>query len=160
MVVSNQGKEMKAVDIVYSELNGDDIIPFLVEVELVNNSFLQVKESLTRIGIPGKPGADGLPVLHQTCHILYKRGKYYICHFKMMFILDGKENTITESDIARQNRIIHLLQDWNLIKVIDPEMIDSPVCSLKTLKIVKHGERNEWKFVSRYEVGSIRKEIV
>lgn len=149
---------MKAVDIVGSELSGDSIIPFLVEVDLIDDSFLRVKESLTRIGIPGKPNGDGVPTLHQTCHILYKRGKYYICHFKTMFVLDGRDNTLTESDIARQNRIINLLQDWNLIKVVNPASIEEPVCSLKTLKVVKFSERNEWKFVSRYDIGSIRKE--
>ncbi len=149
---------MSAADIVGSNLKGDAIIPFLVEVELVGDSFLRVKESLTRIGIPGKPNHEnGLPTLHQTCHILYKRGKYYICHFKTMFVLDGKENTLTESDIARQNRIVNLLEDWNLVKVIESEMLH-PMCSLKTVKVVKHGERNEWRFVSRYDIGSIRKE--
>jgi hypothetical protein len=151
-----------AVDIVETDWKGDDIIPFLVEVELVNDSFLRVKESLTRIGIPGKPDFDqGFPTLHQTCHILYKRGRYFICHFKTMFVLDGKENTLVEADIARQNAIINLLQEWNLIKVVSPEMIADPVCSLKTLKVVKYSERDQWKFVSRYDVGSnMRKEAV
>lgn len=154
-----KGEEMKAVDIVGSRLKGDAIIPFLVEVQLVEDSFLRVKESLTRIGIAGKPDVEhGFPTLHQTCHILYKRGKYYICHFKTMFVLDGKENTLTESDIARQNRIASLLQDWNLVKVVRPETIADPVCSLKTLKVVKYNERDGWKFISRYDIGSIRKE--
>lgn len=149
-----------AVDIVGAKSKGDDILPYLVEVELVNDSFLRVKESLTRIGIPGKPkdGQD-YPTLHQTCHILYKRGRYYICHFKTMFVLDGKENTLVEADIARQNTIINLLQDWNLIKVVSPEMIAEPVCSLKTLKVVKFADSDDWRLVSRYDVGSnMRKE--
>lgn len=150
---------MRAADIVGSDLKGDAILPFLVEVELVDDSFLRVKESLTRIGIPGKPDSEnGFPTLHQTCHILYKRGKYYICHFKTMFVLDGRENTLSESDIARQNRIVSLLQDWNLVKVVKPEMIADPICSLKTLKVVKYGERGEWNLISRYDIGSIRKE--
>lgn len=152
---------MKASDIIGSEALGDEVIPYMVEVELVNDSFLRVKESLTRIGIPGKPndGSD-FPTLHQTCHILYKRGRYYICHFKTLFILDGKANTmIVSADIARQNTIINLLQDWNLVKVVKPDMIDDLTCSLKTLKVVKFADIDDWRLVSRYDVGSnMRKE--
>jgi hypothetical protein len=151
---------LKAVDIIGADSKVDDILPYLVEVELVGDGFLKVKESLTRIGIPGKPDFEhGFPTLHQTCHILYKRGRYYICHFKTLFLLDGKENTLVEADIARQNTIINLLQEWNLVKVVYPDMIEKPVCSLKTLKVVKYSERDQWKFVSRYDVGSnMRKE--
>ena len=149
---------MRAVDIVGSELKGDEIIPFLVEVEFPDHIFLRVKESLTRIGIPGvgratRPEAHK-PILNQTCHVLTKRGKYYICHFKTLFVLDGKENALTEGDIARQNLIIKLLQDWQLVRVVRPEMVAEPMCSLRTIKIVKYQDRDNWNFVSRYDVGA------
>jgi len=148
---------MKASDIIGTNKKGDDVMPLLVEVDLNNDNFLQVKESLMRIGIPGKPDEEGKPTLHQTCHILFKQGKYYVCHFKSLFVLDGKNNTIVDSDIARQNTIIKLLQDWNMIKVKNPDMIVDPICSLKTLKVVKHKDRNDWRFVSRYDIGSTKK---
>lgn len=144
----------KAVDLVGSTAKGEDIIPYLVEVELSEHIFLRVKESLMRIGIPGAPGKDGKPVLNQTCHILTKRGKYYICHFKSLFLLDGKENTLTNSDIARQNLIIRLLQDWQLVKVVNPDMISDPVCSLKTIKVVKYQDRDKWNLVNKYDIGA------
>lgn len=152
---------MRAVDIVGSDLKGDLIVPFLVEVVFSEHIFLRVKESLTRIGIPGiQRLSDGnsheahKPVLNQTCHVLSKRGKYYICHFKTLFVLDGKENNLTESDIARQNLIIKLLQDWQLVRVVKPEMIEEPVCSLKTIKIVKYQDRDNWKLANKYDVGA------
>jgi hypothetical protein len=148
---------MSAVAIVGSNAKGDQVIPFLVEVELVSANFLAVKESLERIGLPGKPNdIDGFPTLHQTCHILYKRGRYYICHYKHLFALDGKDTTLSRADIARQNTIIALLEEWGLIRVVSPMMIQKPTCSLRTLKVVKHKERHEWKFVSRYDLGSQR----
>lgn len=143
-----------SVDIVNSTLKRDDIVPFLVEVSIADDMFLRVKESLTRIGIPGMH--TDKPTLNQTCHILSKKGRYYICHFKTMFVLDGKENTLTEADIARQNLIIKLLQDWSLVKVIDPKMIESPMCSLKTIKIVKYQDRDQWSFVNRYNIGGVK----
>ena len=54
----------------------------------------------------------------QSCHILHKQGKYYIVHFKELFVLDGKETNITENDIARRNTISSLLQDWDLVTVL------------------------------------------
>jgi hypothetical protein len=147
----------KTSDIIGSDKKGDDIIPFLLEVDLSDHVFLRVKESLTRIGIPSK-NPTGAPYLSQTCHILSKRGKYYICHYKTMFVLDGKENRLTPSDIARQNRIAQLLQDWGLVKIVNPEMIGDHVCSLKSIKVVKYEDRENWKLVSKYDVGAcIRK---
>jgi len=46
--------------------------------------FLKVKETLTRIGISSRTEKK----LWQSCHILHKRGKYAIMHFKEMFIQD------------------------------------------------------------------------
>jgi hypothetical protein len=152
---------MQAVDIVGSELKFDEIVPFLVEVELSEHIFLRVKETLMRIGIPGKNAHhENKPTLIQTCHILTKRGKYYICHFKTLFILDGKDNNLTVADIARQNKVIKLLQDWGLVKIVKPEMIDNHICSLKTVKVVKYQDRENWNLVSKYDVGAcIRKGI-
>lgn len=145
----------KTTEIVGSELKGNDIVPFLLEVELAEHVFLRVKESLTRIGIPSKGATDeDFPRLLQTCHILSKQGKYYICHYKTMFVLDGKENRLTSSDIARQNRIAMLLQDWGLVKIVNTDSIGPHYCSLKTIKVVKYEDREKWKLVGKYEMGN------
>ena len=65
-----------------SKISVDD----LVEVKLAQpDDFLKVKETLTRIGISSRRENK----LYQSCHILHKRGKYYIVHFKELFSLDG-----------------------------------------------------------------------
>jgi hypothetical protein len=143
-----------SIDIVGSELSRDAIIPYLVEVSIPEGGFLQVKESLTRVGIPGGPGEDGKPKLYQTCHVLTKRGKYYICHFKTFFVLDGKKNNLTTGDISRQNLIAQLLEEWNLLSIVDRAVIGDNVCSLKTVKIVKFHDRDNWTLVSKYDVGA------
>lgn len=145
---------MSTIDIVRSELKGDDIIPFLLEVDIPENMFLRVKETLTRIGIPSKSSTGEMPHhLIQTAHILSKRGKFYIVHYKTMFILDGKENNLYDHDIARQNKVAQLLQDWGLIRIVNPEIIGADTCSLKTLKVVKYEDRDKWKLVSKYDIG-------
>ena len=51
----------------------------LVEIELEEqDDFLKVRETLTRIGIASRKDNT----LYQSCHILHKKGKYYIVHFK------------------------------------------------------------------------------
>ena len=79
-----------------------DIIESLIEVTLnKHDDFLKVKETLTRIGVASRHEK----VLFQSCHILHKRQKYYIVHFKELFKLDGKPSSLTEDDLARRNTI-------------------------------------------------------
>jgi hypothetical protein len=145
---------MKSVDIVDSLVKFDDVIPFLVEVEFDDSQFLRVKESLTRIGINAGLGENGKPNLTQTCHVLSKKGKYYICHFKTLFVLDGRDNKLTVSDIARQNLIIKLMQDWSLLTIVNPDMIKDPMCSLKTISIIKYQDVENWNLISKYDIGA------
>ena len=59
-----------------------------VEITLnEKDDFLKVRETLTRIGVSSRKDNK----LFQSCHILHKRGRYSIMHFKELFILDGLE---------------------------------------------------------------------
>ena len=126
----------------------------LVEVKLpAPDDFLKVKETLTRIGISSNKDKK----LYQSCHILHKRGKYYIVHFKEMFALDNLPTDITDNDIGRRNTICSLLEEWNLIKLVDPKQIEEPVVSLKQIKILPHKEKDEWELCPKYHMGKNRK---
>jgi len=81
-----------------------------------NDDFLKIRETLTRIGVASRKDRT----LYQSCHILHKRGKYYLVHFKELFALDGKESSISENDLARRNAIARLLEEWGLLKIIVP----------------------------------------
>ena len=96
------------------------MIDTLVEVLLLNDeNFLKIKETLTRIGIASRKDKK----IYQSCHILHKQGKYYIVHFKELFMLDGKINNFDDEDKSRRNTIVNLLEEWNLIKTVDPASI-------------------------------------
>ena len=56
----------------------DELVESLVEVYIKSEDFLRIKETLTRIGVASKREKK----IFQTCHILHKKGKYYIVHFK------------------------------------------------------------------------------
>jgi len=123
----------------------------LVEVTLnEQDDFLKVRETLTRIGVASKKDRT----LFQSCHILHKRGQYYIVHFKELFALDGKPTDITENDLARRNAIINLLQDWGLVTVVQPKQTEVPTpIFLSQVKIISHKEKDDWELVPKYNIG-------
>jgi len=121
-----------------------------IEVVLpTEDSFLKVKETLTRIGISSRKEKK----LYQSCHILHKKGRYAILHFKELFILDGKHNTLTDEDIARRNTIVNLLEEWELIKIKDPSKTKDPVASLNQIKIISFKDKNDWELTVKYNIG-------
>jgi hypothetical protein len=112
------------------------------------DSFLKIKETLTRIGVASRKDN----CLYQSCHILHKQGKYYLVHFKELFALDGKETNISTSDLSRRNTIAILLQDWNLLKVVDLEKT-ADRSSLSSIKILSYAEKSQWTLVQKYAIG-------
>tara|TARA_R100001591_G_scaffold70730_1_gene79149 strand:- start:129 stop:539 length:411 start_codon:yes stop_codon:yes gene_type:complete len=129
----------------------DDIFNGLgIEVSLEEREdFLKVKETLTRIGVSSRKENK----LYQSCHILHKRGRYVILHFKELFELDGLESNISDEDIGRRNTIVNLLEDWGLLKIIDVEDSKEPTVSLAKMKIIPHREKNDWELVPKYHIG-------
>lgn len=122
-----------------------------VEIFLDENSFLKVKETLTRIGIASNKNKT----LYQSCHILHKRGMYGILHFKELFILDNKQTDINDTDIQRRNYIVKLLADWKLITVADPSIITAEISPdiIKQVKILPHSQKADWKLIPKYTIG-------
>jgi hypothetical protein len=112
------------------------------------DDFLKVRETLTRIGVASRKDKT----LFQSCHILHKQGKYYITHFKELFALDGKNSSLTENDIQRRNTITLLLQDWNLIEVVQPTLVENKA-PLSQIKVLPFKEKSEWTLVAKYNIG-------
>jgi hypothetical protein len=95
-------------------------------------------------------------VLYQSCHILHKQGRYFIVHFKELFMLDGKPSTFTYDDYCRRNTIITLLSDWGLVRVLNAQSIKE-VTNLKQIKIISHAVKSQWDLRSKYSIGNIKK---
>lgn len=121
-------------------------------IEVILNQpddFLKVRETLTRIGIASQKEKK----LFQSCFILHKQSKYFIVHFKELFILDGKHSDISVEDIERRNTITALLQDWGLVEVVELSKIEKRA-SMSNIKIVSHSEKPNWKLVAKYTIGN------
>jgi len=122
----------------------------MVEIRLkVPDDFLKVRETLTRIGVASRNEKK----LYQSCHILHKQGKYYIVHFKELFLLDGKHSDFSENDKQRRNRIAKLLSDWGLIEIVDDTIVED-VSSISQIKILPHKDKSEWELIAKYSIGS------
>jgi hypothetical protein len=117
------------------------------------DDFLKVRETLTRIGVASRKDRK----LYQSCHILHKQGRYFIVHFKELFVLDGKPSTITENDIQRRNTIAVLLADWGLVTINSTEQAKDRA-PLRQIKVISHKERDEWELCPKYNIGNTRKD--
>lgn len=122
----------------------------LLEVNLKSeDDFLKVKETLTRIGVASRKEK----ILYQSCHILHKRGKYYIVHFKELFALDGKNTDFEDNDLARRNTITKLLQEWGLVQIVRASQAEQPTAPLSQIKIISYREKDEWELMAKYNIG-------
>jgi hypothetical protein len=123
----------------------------LVEIELNDDDdFLKIRETLTRIGIASRKDRS----LYQSCHILHKRGKYYIVHFKELFALDGKDTNFNENDQGRRNTIANLLAEWGLLSLVDVNKSAEVTVPLGQVKIISHKDKSEWNLVAKYNIGN------
>ena len=126
----------------------------LLEITLKqDDDFLKVRETLTRIGVASRKDKR----LYQSCHILHKKGKYYIVHFKELFSLDGKPTDFDESDLGRRNTIANLLAEWGLVQLVNKQRSEAPVAPRSQIKVISYGERNEWDLVTKYSIGNKKK---
>lgn len=132
----------------------NELLDSLIEVKIAEEEdFLKIKETLTRIGVASRKEKK----LYQSCHIFHKQGKYYIVHFKEMFLIDGKPSNFSEEDQGRRNKIIQLLQEWGLLKVVEPTNIEEPIVSMSQIKIINHKEKNDWTLEAKYNMGRKKK---
>lgn len=121
----------------------------MVEVLLKEpDDFLKVRETLTRIGVASRKEKK----LYQSCHILHKKGKYYIVHFKELFALDRKDTNFSLNDVQRRNRIVQLLSDWGLIELVKVTQIED-AAPLNQIKVIAYKDKGEWTLESKYNIG-------
>ena len=113
------------------------------------DDFLKVRETLTRIGVASRRDNK----LYQSCHILHKQGRYFIVHFKELFLLDGKKSNLEENDIARRNTIATLMSDWGLVSIENNQSVQ-PVAPLRQIKIIAFKDKDNWELCPKYNIGN------
>lgn len=113
------------------------------------DDFLKIRETLTRIGVASRKDNK----LFQSCHILHKQGRYFIVHFKELFLLDGKKSNLEENDLARRNTIATLMSDWGLVSIVSGQSVE-PLAQLRQIKIIPFKEKVKWELCPKYNIGN------
>ena len=113
------------------------------------DDFLKIRETLTRIGVASRKDNK----LYQSCHILHKQGRYFIVHFKELFLLDGKKSNLEENDVGRRNTIATLMSDWGLLAVENKEQLQ-PIAPLRQIKIISFKDKDQWELCPKYNIGN------
>ena len=113
------------------------------------DDFLKIRETLTRIGVASRKDNK----LYQSCHILHKQGRYFIVHFKELFLLDGKKSNLEENDVARRNTIATLMSDWGLLQIDSATKLE-PIAPLRQIKIISFKDKDEWDLCPKYNIGN------
>ena len=113
------------------------------------DDFLKIRETLTRIGVASRKDNK----LFQSCHILHKQGRYFIVHFKELFLLDGKPSNLIENDVQRRNTIATLLADWGLINIVNPD-VAKDLAPLRQIKVIPFKEKTQWELCPKYNIGN------
>lgn len=122
----------------------------MLEITLAEpDDFLKVRETLTRIGVASRKEQK----LFQSCHILHKQGRYYIVHFKELFMLDGKKANLEQSDVERRNTIATLLADWGLVEIQNKEVAQD-CAPLRQIKIIGYKDKDQWELCPKYNIGN------
>ena len=113
------------------------------------DDFLKIRETLTRIGVASRKDNK----LYQSCHILHKQGRYFIVHFKELFLLDGKKSNLEDNDVGRRNTIATLMSDWGLLTVENRTQLQ-PIAPLRQIKIISFKDKDQWELCPKYNIGN------
>ena len=122
----------------------------MLEISLKEpDDFLKIRETLTRIGVASRKDNK----LFQSCHILHKQGRYFIVHFKELFMLDGKPSNLMDNDVQRRNTIATLLSDWGLLDIVNSDQAKDKA-PLRQIKVIPHKEKHQWELCPKYNIGN------
>jgi hypothetical protein len=135
-------------------LERDELVSTFVEINPIgSDDFLKVKETLTRVGIANRVKKE----IYQSCHVLHKKGHYFIVLFKEMFAIDGRETEMTEDDYIRRNYIAKLLENWGLIKIINTDIMYKVVEELPiSVYVLPYKDKKQWQLKPKYQIGTIK----
>ncbi len=126
----------------------------MIEIKINENANDKIiRESLTRMGIQNRKEK----ILYPSCYLYEADGKFFIAHFKELFLLREKGyDDLTDEDIDRRNAIVSLLYDWGLID-LDGDFEQLNVVD-KYVFVLSYKEKKNWtikhkiKFWSKKDV--------
>lgn len=122
---------------------GKVVRPFFFEVEL-RSPFREVATALKSYGRVFPASCEVV----QVAHVLKKRDRFYVCHFKSLLYLDGvaDKDSITGRDLQEIGGALDFLLARGMVAIARNHSFLAPpahVCSVL-------GDSRKWKQVSKY----------
>ena len=111
----------------------------MIEVKLKVSDKVII-ETLSRCGIANHREK----ILYPSCYLFVQDDKYYVAHFKEMFIILKSDSyfNFTDSDKERLNAIVYNFSNWELIEKIDDSLIDPHKIKID---IINFTDKKNWK---------------
>jgi len=120
-----------------------------------------ISETLSRIGIANIREKK----LYQSCHIICLFNKFYIAHFKQLFMLSKNESgecgygNISREDLDRRNAILKKILSWNMVELVNKEDELLLKDSCNSLFILPYNKKNDWTIVSKFNTKNLMVDI-
>lgn len=117
---------------------------------LTSDDFHIIKETLKRIG-----ERCGNTVF-QLCHIIHKKGRYKVVHYKEMYHLDGDFSyELTDKDIRTRDNAINLMNKWGLLKLRDyRDFLEN--LEFQRVFVVPHKDKHLYNLEANYNIGQVK----
>lgn len=122
----------------------------LLEIKVLVDTKV-IFETCSRIGIANKKKK----ILYPSCYLYEQDGKFYLAHFKQMFLLtrDSAYNSVCEDDILRRNAIAFCLRQWGLIDVSE----DAITPHNRYVFVLPHNQKHEWRISHKFNFRGLDK---
>lgn len=105
-----------------------------------------IHETLERIGIVNKKQK----VIFPSCYLrLLENDEFAIVHFKELFALQDKPNTINKLDLLRRSTITYFLQKWGLVEVRNSEDIQQILT--QKIDVVLFKDKRDYKVIHKFK---------
>jgi len=130
-------------------MNVDALDKLGIKVTLLSD-YPIVCETLERIGIINHKDKKVFPSCYCVRYVNNDGQEVYtICHFKEMFVLQGKESTFNEVDRARLCTIVYLLQSWNLLKANESDDIKEIL--VEKMSVLPFKDKKNYKIIHKFK---------
>lgn len=125
--------------------NNPEYAPYKINIKNDVDSFLKIRETLSRIGRYQNNSGTNKDILWQVCHIMKDdNNNFYIVHFKHLYMLhdSNKETVFNEQDYNQLTHITNLLKSWDML-TLEEDISESQYSQKCNITILSYAKKRE-----------------
>lgn len=124
--------------------NSSEYFPYKLNINSSVDSFLKIRETLTRVGRLQNNSKNGKESLWQVCHIVQDEdnGDCYLVHFKHLYLLSDMDDKteFNDQDFSQMTYIASLLEKWGLATYNEPLQEVNTRCNISIIPFSRKKE--------------------